>query len=97
MQKETIIKLREQAENNCRIYFDQLSTLQQQATQLAATLEQERGRVRAFADLEQSWKDPLPEQTMDFTPAGGIPDIPAKNSFIPVPQTQKSKIKEKQQ
>lgn len=88
MQKEDIGKFKDAAESNCRVYFDQLSTLRQQEQQVATALEQERGKVRAYDELLEAWSDPAtPEEDQHL--AGMPATRSADTSSIPVPRATK--------
>lgn len=98
MQKEDITKLKEQAEAKCRLYFDQLTTLQNSVAQTATQLEQERGAARALAELEQMWPAPRPADPLPTASEGPVQDftpepakLPVDDSLIPVPSNLKAK------
>jgi len=61
MDKEKLIALRAESENNCRVLYDQLETAKAQIAQIEIELERTRGDFRTYSKLFDEWKDSIVE------------------------------------
>lgn len=68
MNKETLITLKAEAENTCRVLYDQLETAKAQIAQTEVELERSRGDFRTYSKLIDEWEDPIAEAQIASKP-----------------------------
>lgn len=61
MDKDKLIALKAESENNCRVLYDQLETAKAQIAQIEVELERARGDFRTYGKLVDEWQDPTAE------------------------------------
>lgn len=87
MDKETITQYKDQSEAKCRELFDQLQTLQSQATQIEVELERTRGDFRTFTKLLDEWQ----ELTTSSTLTSPLPVFSSQGSLEELKPVKKEK------
>lgn len=87
MNKEQVVAYRDEAENKCRVLYDQLETAKAQIEQLSVELERARGDFRTYDKLVNEW---------DTSPQAAIPAHPLVPPEANRPPAEKEPIPKKE-
>jgi hypothetical protein len=92
MDKETLVARKAEAENNCRVLYDQLETAKSQIAQIEVELERSRGDFRTYDKLVSEWQDPAPTPAYPLVPADANRIERVEPSSTPSPKKEKQHV-----